>query len=68
MLVQIRKARRAITAALLLVSVFTLVSCQTQKEALVNDPDDKKTDSLIPWNKQEKWETQGNMANITDRR
>jgi hypothetical protein len=68
MLVQIRKARRAITAALLFVSVFTLVSCQTQKEALVSDPDDKKTDSLIPWNKQEKWETQGNLANITDRR
>jgi hypothetical protein len=45
------------------------VSCATQKEkvALVNDPDEKK-EGMIPWNKQEKWETQAQFGGITDRR
>lgn len=47
-------------ACLLLLTLATFfVSCATQKDKrLVSDPDEKE-DSLIPWNKQEKWETQG---------
>jgi len=45
-----------------------MTSCATQKEtALVNDPNDRH-DSMIPWNKQESWETQGQFAGMTDRR
>jgi hypothetical protein len=45
-----------------------MTSCATQKEtALVNDPDNRH-DSQIPWNKQEKWETTGQFAGMTDRR
>ncbi|MFN2542872.1 MAG: hypothetical protein ABR514_12010 [Chthoniobacterales bacterium] len=45
------------------------VSCASQKQQvrLVNDPEDHG-DSSIPWNKQEKWETGGQFAGMTDRR
>jgi hypothetical protein len=48
---------------------MALVACATEKPrvALVDDPDAKK-ESQIPWNKQEKWETQGQFAGMTDRR
>ena len=67
---QILELKNKIATALLLVIAATFVSCATQKEqvAVVNDPDKKKDESMIPWNKQEKWETQGQMGNITDRR
>jgi hypothetical protein len=43
-------------------------SCAHEKPALVNDPDAKKEGSL-PWNKQEDWETQGQLqAGATDHR
>jgi len=69
MLAQIRKQRRKIAAVLLLAAAGTLVSCATQKEhvTLVNDPD-AKPESAMPWNKQEKWETGGQFANMTDKR
>jgi len=46
-----------------------MTSCATQKQTagIVNDPDDHH-DSMIPWNKQEPWETGGQFANMTDRR
>ena len=46
-----------------------LVACATDrpKPALVDDPDAKK-ESQIPWNTQEKWESQGQFAGMTDRR
>jgi len=67
MLAQIPK--RTISAFLLLAGCMALVACATQKPqvALVDDPDAKK-ESQIPWNKQEQWETQGQFANMTDRR
>jgi len=45
------------------------MSCATQKErvGLVNDPD-AKGETAMPWNKQEKWETGGQFANMTDHR
>ena len=69
MLAQIHKHQRKVAAALLLVAASLLASCATQKEhvALVNDPD-AKPESAMPWNKQEKWETGGQFANMTDRR
>jgi outer membrane biogenesis lipoprotein LolB len=67
MLAQIPK--RTISALLLLAGCMAFAACATQKPqpALVDDPDAKK-ESQIPWNKQEKWESQGQFANMTDRR
>jgi hypothetical protein len=68
MLTQIRKQRRKIAAVLLLSAATLMVSCATQKDvALVKDPD-AKPEGAMPWNKQEKWETGGQFANMTDRR
>lgn len=70
MLAQLRSATRRLSIALLLVAAAAgFASCASEKQdvALVNDPDAKK-ESMIPWNKQEKWESQGPMGNITDRR
>jgi outer membrane biogenesis lipoprotein LolB len=69
MLAQIRKHQGKVAAVLLLAAASMLVSCATQKEhvALVNDPD-AKPESQMPWNKQEKWETGGQFANMTDKR
>ena len=66
---QIRKLKSKIACALLCAGVSLFVSCASQKErvALVKDPDEK-ADSMIPWNKQEKWETQSQLGGITDRR
>jgi len=69
MLAQIRKQERKIAVALLLVAAGMLASCASQKEnvALVNDPD-AKPEGAMPWNKQEKWESGGQFANMTDHR
>jgi hypothetical protein len=68
MLAQVRNLRTIVVPILLCAFVGALTSCATQKEtALVKDPDDRH-DSLIPWNKQESWETQGQFAGMTDRR
>jgi hypothetical protein len=68
MLAQIRKQRRKIAAVLLFSAATLMVSCATQKDvALVKDPD-AKPEGAMPWNKQEKWETGGQFANMTDRR
>jgi hypothetical protein len=60
---------RKLKALFLLVVASTFVSCASQKEqvSIVQDPD-AKHESQIPWNKQEKWETQAAMGGITDRR
>ena len=68
MLAQVLKLRTIVVPVLLCAFVVALTSCAAQKEtALVKDPDDHH-DSSIPWNKQEAWETQGQFANMTDRR
>ena len=69
MLAQIRRLRRPIAALLLLTAAGTLISCASQKHdvALVKDPD-AKPEGQMPWNKQEKWETGGQFANMTDHR
>ncbi len=65
MLDRIRNSRRFIFA-LLLISASFLVACAQEKPALVDDPDSQH-EGMMPWNKQEKWETQGQMSGITDR-
>jgi hypothetical protein len=68
MLAQVRNLRTIVVPVLLCAFVVAMTSCATQKEtALVQDPDDHH-DSTMPWNKQEKWETGGQMQAMTDRR
>ena len=69
MLAQIRKQRGKISALLLIAGTSMLISCASQKDrvTLVNDPD-AKPEGQMPWNKQEKWETGGQLANMTDHR
>jgi outer membrane biogenesis lipoprotein LolB len=65
-----RIPKRIIAAGLLLMACTFLAACASDRPrvALVDDPDAKK-ESQIPWNKQERWETQGQQfANMTDRR
>ena len=55
-------------AALAMCAAFALTSCATKEQpALISDSANTR-DSSIPWNKQEKWESQGQFANMTDRR
>lgn len=64
---------KKVASFLLLAGVTLLVSCATHKDTrLVADPDEKP-ESLVPWNKQEKWESGGQLGmggdtNPTDRR
>jgi hypothetical protein len=60
---------KKIASVFLLLTAASLVSCATHKDtALVSDPNNK-TDSTIPWNKPEQWESsQGQLQNISDRR
>ena len=68
MLAQVRNLRTIVVPVLLCAFVVGMTSCATQKEtALVQDPN-ARHDSVIPWNKQEPWETQGQFAGMTDRR
>jgi hypothetical protein len=68
MLALVRKIRKGIASAVLLAAGTTLVACASQKQQLVVDDPDGKHESMVPWNKQEKWETQGQFAGMTDRR
>jgi hypothetical protein len=69
MLAAIFNLKRKLGLALVFASTIILVSCASEKQQvrLVDDPEDHG-DSSIPWNKQEKWETQGQFAGMTDRR
>ena len=69
MLAQVHKLRRNVTSALLFALAIAVTSCASTQETprLVSDPDDHG-DSTIPWNKQEKWETAGQLSEFTERR
>jgi hypothetical protein len=69
MLAAISDLRRKLALALTFAITIAFVSCASQKQQvrLVDDPEDR-SDSSIPWNKQEKWETGGQFAGMTDRR
>ena len=63
-----RVPKQTISFLLLLVGCLAFIGCATEKNvALVDDPDAKK-ESQIPWNKQEKWETQSQFTGMTDHR
>ena len=64
---RLRKFRQLVFAFFLLGAATLFVSCAHEQPALVDDPDSKH-EGQMPWNKQEKWETQGQMGGITDRR
>ena len=68
MLALVRKIRKGIASAVLLIAATTLVSCASQKQQVVVDDPDSKHESMVPWNKQEKWETSGQFAGMTDHR
>ena len=61
--------KRKIATAFLLASATVFVSCASQKQQvrLVDDPD-AHHESTIPWDKQEKWETENQFSGMTDRR
>jgi hypothetical protein len=61
--------KREIATVLLLASTALFVSCASQKQQvrLVDDPDARR-ESTMPWNKQEKWETENQFSGMTDRR
>ena len=61
--------KRKIAVVLLLASAISFVSCASQKQQvrLVDDPDGRR-ESTIPWDKQEKWETENQFSGMTDRR
>lgn len=68
MLALTRNSLKRFGALCLLALSFGLSSCATEKKvALVDDPNGKP-ESQLPWNRQEKWETGGQFANMTDRR
>jgi hypothetical protein len=63
-----RVPKRTISILLLMAGCLAFVGCATEKHvALVNDPD-AHGESQIPWNKQEKWETQSQFTGMTDHR
>jgi len=66
-----RIPKRTISVVLLLTSCVAFIGCASEKRvALVNDPD-AKSESTMPWNKQEKWESQnqyGGVVGVTDHR
>jgi hypothetical protein len=68
MLALVRKTRKLIASAMLLGATATFVSCASEKHVMLVDDPDSKHESMIPWNKQERWETAGQFANMTDRR
>lgn len=56
------------SVAFALCALALLPSCATKPQPqLVADPDAAR-ESTIPWNKQEKWESQGPYAGLSDRR
>jgi hypothetical protein len=63
-----RIPKRTISAGLLFLACVVFVGCATEKKVtLVNDPD-ARSESQMPWNKQEKWESTSQFAGVTDHR
>lgn len=70
MLARVPDLKGKMVAFFLLAVTSALISCASDKAQvrLVDDPNERG-ESSIPWNKQEKWESQtGQFAGVTDRR
>lgn len=68
MLAQLSNSFRSKAAlrALLLLSAMALVSCATHTDPqLVADPSAQR-ESSMPWNQQEKWESQGQFGPLAE--
>ena len=68
MLARVRKSIwfRAANIALLALAAGALSSCATKPEpSLIAD--DHGRESALPWNKQEKWESEGQLSGMTER-
>jgi hypothetical protein len=64
MLATIRDRLPLKLAVLALLSAFT--SCATKETAFLNnDPNDKKKETVLPWNEQQDWERQGEARNLS---
>jgi hypothetical protein len=56
-------------SALAICAVGAFTSCATKEQPpLIGDNTGNTRESSLPWNKQEKWESQGQYAGMTDRR
>jgi len=51
--------RKKVSVVLLLAAAATLVSCAHDKDTQLVSDQDRKYESTIPWNKQERWEQDG---------
>lgn len=51
--------RKKVSIALLLAGAATFVSCAHEKDTQLVSDQNRKYESTIPWNKQEKWEQEG---------
>ena len=69
MLARIRNSfcYRAAAFALLALRGGLLASCATKQEAPIIADESTAQESALPWNKQEKWETQGQMGMAAER-
>ena len=68
MLARVRHLLKDFVRACVLLSTLGLISCATTKETprLVDDPDARE-ESVLPWNKQQKWEgQQGQLAGFSE--
>jgi outer membrane biogenesis lipoprotein LolB len=68
MLVRDFFSSRAARFACAALAAAVLASCaQKEQVALVNDPSTSGRESALPWNQQEKWESQGQFGGMADR-
>jgi hypothetical protein len=54
--------------ALLVCLAVLLASCATKEPQLIADPNATHNETALPWNQQEKWETEGQAAALTQGR
>ena len=70
MLARIRSSvgiQSANAAAIALIAC-AFASCAAKKEvALVNDPSTAGRESALPWNQQQRWETEGQFGGMAER-
>jgi hypothetical protein len=54
--------------ALLACLAASLASCATKDAPLIADPNATHNETALPWNQQQKWETEGQAAALTQGR
>lgn len=51
--------KRTVSIILLIAGTLALISCAHEKDTPLVSDQNRKYESTIPWNRQEKWETEG---------